>query len=473
MAKAFGSLPYEINVEIALLLDSDRDLCTFRRICHETKNVVDGDKLSFWRRRFLTRYDKPRLSNKESKNALTANTRYKVAYQRRQKWLRNGAYFVLGTKGDERRCLEVLRELAIESFASTTACNGSSKNVHQITQFCASFNLSRSIFKPPPRRYRKDAKPDPLLLTIQLLLIHISVDVGDHMPRGLQNASCCYAFPTSQRFAYGSANDHPVFVGFNAQEINVEWVLHVANFFRYHLVTPAESTLYPFYELLDAMQKPKAWQRELKNGEVKLGKVWKGCYAFLNRPQMASVRAGKGENGNQIFMDQLNHEQGSDCFQNLKLEVVSEQSMPWPDIFEQHLQARTAPVNRAKTRAQHRADTGGPVGPPMGFSFAGDGNDMQEDFFASGWLNPLPSQQGIPGWQRMTMMKYYQDVDGYVDQDALWAYEGVVLPGGQVMLGRWWSPGEGTGEDQYSGPFIFWNVDGSIDDDSMVGDTQA
>ena len=57
------------------------------------------------------------------------------------------------------------------------------------------------------------------------------------------------------------------------------------------------------------------------------------------------------------------------------------------------------------------------------------------------------------------------DFDMYhVDDDAeinagCWAYEGVVLPGGMIMLGRWWSPMDDTGLKKCTGPFIFWNVD--------------
>ena len=49
----------------------------------------------------------------------------------------------------------------------------------------------------------------------------------------------------------------------------------------------------------------------------------------------------------------------------------------------------------------------------------------------------------------------------YMDTEALWAYEGVVLPGGEVVVGRWWSPQEDDEdpEEQYSGPFILWCVD--------------
>ena len=41
-----------------------------------------------------------------------------------------------------------------------------------------------------------------------------------------------------------------------------------------------------------------------------------------------------------------------------------------------------------------------------------------------------------------------------------WAYEGVVLPGGMIMLGRWWSPMDDMEERHCMGPFIFWNVAG-------------
>lgn len=89
---------------------------------------------------------------------------------------------------------------------------------------------------------------------------------------------------------------------------------------------------------------------------------------------------------------------------------------------------------------------------------------------------------------RWTMMKFYvQDPDSegegetedpfamkgygtanpfaYMDVDSWWAYEGVVLPGGEIVVGRWWNPlssvdDEDQDEEMYSGPFIFWCVDG-------------
>lgn len=71
------------------------------------------------------------------------------------------------------------------------------------------------------------------------------------------------------------------------------------------------------------------------------------------------------------------------------------------------------------------------------------------------------------------MMKYAFDEDGFYKENSLWAYEGCVLPGGQVILGRWWAPSDDPANDgsAYSGPFIFWCIgdDGEMDHDSDSG----
>ncbi len=39
-------------------------------------------------------------------------------------------------------------------------------------------------------------------------------------------------------------------------------------------------------------------------------------------------------------------------------------------------------------------------------------------------------------------MKHFMDDLDQIEQDNLWAYEGVVLPGGRIILGRWWYASE-------------------------------
>ena len=152
--------------------------------------------------------------------------------------------------------------------------------------------------------------------------------------------------------------------------------------------------------------------------------------------------------------------------------------------------------------------------------FSGSGTDAEE-FHCNGIVHAIPRQHDIPGWHRVSMMKYFDPLstpssqsssasstsDGTfgpisppssntssssssgsdnsqshhhgigvpayhhsggddlfandeVDINAgCWAYEGVVLPGGMIILGRWWSPMDQDRERRCMGPFIFWNIE--------------
>lgn len=178
----------------------------------------------------------------------------------------------------------------------------------------------------------------------------------------------------------------------------------------------------------------------------------------------------------------------------------------------------TAPSNQARCTAVQLQPATPPIlpltSPRKGIDFlqfSGTGTDCSAYNF-NGILHPLLPQQGIPGWQRLSMMKYTapqpttpsqttssspsspqstmppssspstaspastssslpslsqgtqnvtfgppeDEPDLHVDGET-WAYEGIVLPGGAIILGRWWSPLDD--EDRRStGPFIFWNV---------------
>jgi hypothetical protein len=99
--------------------------------------------------------------------------------------------------------------------------------------------------------------------------------------------------------------------------------------------------------------------------------------------------------------------------------------------------------------------------------FFGLGFDGKQYHF-NGRIHAMPPQQGIPGFQRVTMMKFLPDEDGYYGfgHTSGWAYEGCVLPGNEIMIGRWWrvEPDPADQEPAYSGPFIFWGVEGTAED---------
>lgn len=118
----------------------------------------------------------------------------------------------------------------------------------------------------------------------------------------------------------------------------------------------------------------------------------------------------------------------------------------WPDYFEQHLRAAPQVSEDEK---------------PGAFQFEAAGAYSQEafrrtenepyDFRFSGWMKPLkpqPKEMEIPGWHKVSFMKYCKTNDS-AEVFNMWAYEGVLLPGGKIMLGRWWCP-DGYPDDSVS-----------------------
>jgi hypothetical protein len=78
-----------------------------------------------------------------------------------------------------------------------------------------------------------------------------------------------------------------------------------------------------------------------------------------------------------------------------------------------------------------------------------------------GRIHGLPEQQGIPGFQRISLIQFLP-LNGEYDPNNVWKYEGCVLPGGRIIVGRWWDlTADGEPVDVLGGPFMWWNVDDS------------
>jgi hypothetical protein len=95
-------------------------------------------------------------------------------------------------------------------------------------------------------------------------------------------------------------------------------------------------------------------------------------------------------------------------------------------------------------------------------AFYGTSRGASQPSHFYGRIHGLPEQQGIPGFQRISLIKFFP-LDGEYDPGQVWAYEGCVLPGGRIIVGRWWDltadPRNPVGI--FGGPFIWWNVDKS------------
>lgn len=95
---------------------------------------------------------------------------------------------------------------------------------------------------------------------------------------------------------------------------------------------------------------------------------------------------------------------------------------------------------------------------------ASDGEHQQYHFYGRiHALPPQPDKTGISGFQQISMVKLMPDENGQYTPDGTnhWLYEGIVIPGGQIMLGRWWNgDSDDAGDGQsYCGPFLFWCVE--------------
>ncbi len=136
---------------------------------------------------------------------------------------------------------------------------------------------------------------------------------------------------------------------------------------------------------------------------------------------------------------------------------------PFPPPLNAYMHDLTA--HKAKKSEQSHSKSS-PTKPHY-LNFEGSGYD-RDHFHCAGHLHALPAQHGIPGWQRITLMKYALDEHGFYDPGSCWAYEGIVLPGRHLILGRWWSPLNNGGDDDICGPFIFWNVRKADGDDVLL-----
>ncbi|GAB7343139.1 hypothetical protein MBLNU457_1215t1 [Dothideomycetes sp. NU457] len=461
MAVGFPSLPVEINQKIAENIVSDYDVASFRLICHNTNDALNGDRKSFWRRRFLDQFDKPAIP--PNKSIAQINEHIHEKYKSRCRILaRRTDFRHLGNSRHERKCLEVLTELLIEAYSGSTTKHGGeviSNNMSKINRFLDASDLLPQAFNP---LLHSQSKKGPTRAYCAFLLVFTHRILGDAVSASGHRV---FQFEECRRMAYASTMERPMFRGFGPLQINMGWLLHVANFWKYHLTVESECTMFGAFASLSEDCRPKAWDRQLKRGVQKLGRYWCGVYAHVESRELRNIRLGKRDG--QLVIDRLNDEYGVEN----KLQIF-EMDFPepehgdfvWEQQYDRVLHSKRPPIYdapRRRTRSQENgsaiSDAELPKESALPFTFCSTDPDVWYE--SKGWLNGLPTQEGIPGWQRITFMRYHVDHPDTV----YWAYEGVVLPGNQIMMGRWWDPRpHQAGVNQLSGPFLYWNIDAAM-----------
>lgn len=130
--------------------------------------------------------------------------------------------------------------------------------------------------------YQKDlrnlvtaSKPGSLVYIIQLALTPFSLH-PDHCNSKVSH------FDISQAQAYATTKQQPIFVGKVKQDINVRWLLHTVNFFKYHFKSNgggSEGIIADDYSTLERDQYPQPWVGSIKAGTQPLGRFWKGAHS--------------------------------------------------------------------------------------------------------------------------------------------------------------------------------------------------
>ncbi|MCJ1286237.1 hypothetical protein MMC26_005582 [Xylographa opegraphella] len=374
-------------------------------------------------------------------------------------------------KNNEGAIIEFVGELIDDSFAVGSSYRSShtgqrvSKNLKHLAEVIA----DSSFLDNSMRFANNESLSFPQLQLYRLVLTHLALD---------EHASVPHCFEYSQKAVYGHPLDYPLFTdGPLKSKLNLDNLLHIVNFFKYHIVNRDEYSLHAPFQALPDEEKPRAWDFPVKTGAQKLGTHWKGCLAYLDNVHQTAPRLRGNTPGyfpptdprelrrsrtnlpppprrsSDIYSDVIDVEDTDDGFLSLQLDF-SRRPAPWPASFERHL------ASKANTYTPlHQEPTAHATAPEIPYhQFQGLAHTPDQHLCA-GYVSALPAQDPqhvhpVPGFQRITMIAWFAPADEALAPTAVekhlaamhgpdglaraevehWAYEGVVLPGGNIML---------------------------------------
>ncbi|OBT69421.1 hypothetical protein VE03_01163 [Pseudogymnoascus sp. 23342-1-I1] len=452
-------LPLEVHQNIIGFLPSDKDVNHYGATCKVLRACVGP---IVWQQRFLRAFD----------NIPGADpVKLQAQYKKRKGLANRFVSFEDNRYQGQRACLDMIMEMIIESNAHSVWDEENNEIVRGLNhsffvkyfQYICSDgrlkgtdfldNIAGSTIDSPVKRGSWHLSP--VAMAIKLCFVHLFLHPNICNIRTT-------VFMASQEEVYRCLTDVPLFLGRNKYQINMRWLLHAANFFKFHFKTPdGEGILTHMYQQLEKSELPMAWTGKLKGGTQTLGPHWKGAFTFLHEEDLEHFRLG---NLYQTVVDETTD--GNNGFQDLTLfsDLKNTPELAYPPIIDGWLQG--------SPKGKYTDEVSGARVMPKVQDFFGLGRS-DVDYHLHGRMHGLPPQAGIPGFQRVSMLKYLPCPHGMygTGYTSYWAYEGCVLPGNQIMLGRWWSP---TGSMErgrtYCGPFIFWRVSGSVEDKMRTTD---
>ncbi|EQL31904.1 hypothetical protein BDFG_05804 [Blastomyces dermatitidis ATCC 26199] len=478
------NLPKELIQMIAMLVElEDADMCRMARTCRYFAEAIIPPNSGVWRRRFLQKYDHP-PPDKSSEEV-------RVEYKVRSIMLAQTPSFRDGEGRKEKLWLSVLTTLFAESYNTQPSRQGDEMRVSR-NRACIKKAIRSSGFLDQPivgDGANSSLPPSRPYLAIQLAATYLVLDIN-HSFRSLRTD---YDLNIVYR-CDSSTPDIPIINASNDEEnIDLYQLLHIRNFWKRHLRNRDENTFHKSYHNMPKIMRPKAWEEGLGN-KGSLGTCWLGYYSCIHPLPISSTDLQE----RQTCADLMSHWESTSALL-LKLPTLTTNasiSTTWFPLFNEAYPINTnvEPSSRTYFRGtqslnldqnhhhHHHHDA---------HDDAHDSNDQPHPNSMRGFTEPCPAQAGIPGWRRICFIIYEinpeffvsaaddndngdggggggggegdEEVEGWLPWswtavDFLWAYgyEGVIVPGGGIMMGRWRNMMVEAEVEE--GPFVFWVV---------------
>ncbi|KAJ5906225.1 uncharacterized protein N7473_003141 [Penicillium subrubescens] len=431
MRRSLLELPNEILQRIAGFLPADQDLRNLNLVCRELRDRVLAPESTLWRTRFNEKYDLPKGRN---------YAELKMEYQTRAIVLPQTIDFRQEASEHQTLWLEVLQGMLLESLTLPLRSDVS-KTYERIRE-----TLTKSDLLEHP--WRED--PSERFCTVQLCLtsLALTLDPADATTPAVRNKCTRSKYDIATVYSHEDKLDGPFI---DHENLDLAPLLHIRSFWQRHLLNKAEQTYHESFARLAEALRPQA--RKANGDSSILSVSWLGYYSCLH-PMPASRKDFEDqETCADLRGDHLTQ------VEIMTLDLHIEPDKPfWPDQCKRIIPLHDGP-NTIRTYLRGTQST-----------LNGDPADNPVFGFTETIARPYG---GFPGWTRICFaiceesddisdqddeMAMVVDADDGSDDTYRWVhgYEGVILPGGRIKLGRWMDLKNMDASGR--GPFIFWDV---------------
>ena len=200
---------------------------------------------------------------------------------------------------------------------------------------------------------------------------------------------------------YLGPEKHPLSEGTRLENLNIEDVLHLANFFKYHMTDP-NTELNNLVRQMAKMYHPRAPDRRLGEGVQKLGTKWFGVVPWVgNWKNLYKVRT-QGESASDKLIKDLFVAGCAKDTNLFKMEMSFDEALQAKDVFPSEVTRVLDPYGT------HRNQTKPGKKPALGVDYLPFVSALQDErpYLTAGTVTPLGPQLSTTGWQRFTMVRY-------------------------------------------------------------------